>query len=174
MRVYELAKQLGMDNRTLIPELKRLGISVASHSSALDEAAVQKALDQLMPKAGVGQKGLMGADADQKKGSSGKVGHSSRESRSTGREEDPKGGFGARASSAAVEEAPKVDKKRILIKRKKTDEEIELETVAAAPIVSPEPSPRLMEAGAAISPLGSMPTEEASPVPLFMLPTRHH
>jgi len=165
MRVYELAKQLGMDNRTLIPELKRLGISVASHSSALDEAAVQKALDQLMPKAGVGQKGLMGADADQKKGSSGKVSHSSRESRSTGREEDPKGGFGARASSAAVEEAPKVDKKRILIKRKKTDEEIELETVAAAPIVSPEPSPRLMEAGAAISPLGSMPTEEASSSP---------
>ena len=37
MRVYELAKQLGMENRELIPELKRLGIPVASHSSALDE-----------------------------------------------------------------------------------------------------------------------------------------
>ena len=33
MRVYELAKQLGMENRELIPELKRLGIPVASHSS---------------------------------------------------------------------------------------------------------------------------------------------
>jgi translation initiation factor IF-2 len=162
MRVYELAKQLGMDNRTLIPELKRLGISVASHSSALDASAVQKALDQLMPKAGVGQKGLMGADTDQKKGVSGKAGPSSRESRSTGRDEDSKGGSGARASAAALEEAPKVDKKRILIKRKKTDEEIELEAVAAAPVVSTEPSPRLMEAGAAIS---SMPTEEVAPSP---------
>ncbi len=49
MRVYELAKKLGMENRALIPELKRLGISVASHSSALDDEAVQKALDKLMP-----------------------------------------------------------------------------------------------------------------------------
>src|SRR5262245_20759701 len=49
MRVYELTKKLGMENRALIPELKRLGISVASHSSALDDEAVQKALDKLMP-----------------------------------------------------------------------------------------------------------------------------
>ncbi|MBS0172372.1 MAG: translation initiation factor IF-2 N-terminal domain-containing protein, partial [Nitrospira sp.] len=28
MRVYELAKKLGMENRELIPELKRLGIPV--------------------------------------------------------------------------------------------------------------------------------------------------
>ena len=50
MRVYELAKQLGMENRDLIPELKRLGITVASHSSALEPDAVQKALDKLAPK----------------------------------------------------------------------------------------------------------------------------
>ena len=50
MRVYELAKQLGMENRDLIPELKRMGISVASHSSALEEESVQKALAKLGPK----------------------------------------------------------------------------------------------------------------------------
>ena len=50
MRVYELAKQLGMENRDLIPELKRLGIAVASHSSALEPDAVQKVLDKLAPK----------------------------------------------------------------------------------------------------------------------------
>src|SRR5262245_395930 len=50
MRVYELAKQLGMDNRDLIPELKRMGIAVASHSSALEEESVQKALAKLGPK----------------------------------------------------------------------------------------------------------------------------
>jgi translation initiation factor IF-2 len=44
MRVYALAKQLGMENRDLIPELKRMGITVASHSSVLDDDVVQKVL----------------------------------------------------------------------------------------------------------------------------------
>jgi translation initiation factor IF-2 len=135
MRVYELAKKLGMENRALIPELKRLGISVASHSSALDDAAVQKALDQLTPKAGSGQKGLMGSDGDQKKNATSKAASSAREGKASGREEEVKGTFGGRSSMTAVEEAPKVDKKRILIKRKKSDEEIESEAVIAqAPV----------------------------------------
>ena len=50
MRVYELAKQLGMENRELIPELKRMGITVASHSSALDDEVAQKALEKLSQK----------------------------------------------------------------------------------------------------------------------------
>ena len=139
MRVYELAKKLGMENRALIPELKRLGISVASHSSALDDAAVQKALDQLVPKAGVGQKGLMGSDGDQKKSSTGgKAAISGRESKASGREEEAKSAFGGKASMAAVEEVPKADKKRILIKRKKSDEEIESEAIVAqAPVLEP-------------------------------------
>ncbi|NJN37296.1 MAG: hypothetical protein HC794_09955 [Nitrospiraceae bacterium] len=37
MRVYELAKKLGLENKTLLSELKKMGVSVASHSSALDE-----------------------------------------------------------------------------------------------------------------------------------------
>src|SRR2546425_13079999 len=51
MRVHELAKKLGMENRDLIPELKRLGIAASSHSSALDDVAVQKVLQKLTPKA---------------------------------------------------------------------------------------------------------------------------
>ncbi len=50
MRVYELAKKLGMENKELIPELKRLGVAVASHSSALDEPTVKKVLEQLTSK----------------------------------------------------------------------------------------------------------------------------
>ncbi len=50
MRVYALAKQLGMENRDLIPELKRMGVTVASHSSALDDDVVQKVLEKLGPK----------------------------------------------------------------------------------------------------------------------------
>ena len=50
MRVYELAKKLGMENRVLIPELKKMGASVSSHSSTLDDEIVQKALDKLASK----------------------------------------------------------------------------------------------------------------------------
>ena len=42
MRVYELAKKLGMENRVLIPELKKMGVSVTSHSSAIDDEIVEK------------------------------------------------------------------------------------------------------------------------------------
>ncbi|MBH0196546.1 MAG: hypothetical protein HP494_13375 [Nitrospira sp.] len=37
MRVYELAKKLGLENKTLLSELKKMGVSVSSHSSALDD-----------------------------------------------------------------------------------------------------------------------------------------
>ena len=44
MRVYELAKHLGMESKVLIPELGRLEITVSSHSNTLTEDDVQKAL----------------------------------------------------------------------------------------------------------------------------------
>ncbi|WP_447984809.1 translation initiation factor IF-2 [Nitrospira sp. Nam74] len=171
MRVYELAKKLGMENRALIPELKRLGISVASHSSALDEAAVQKALDQLTPKAGTGQKGLMGSDGDQKKSSTGKTVVSAREGKGSDREEESRSPLGGKASMAAVEEAPKADKKRILIKRKKSDEEIESEAIIAqAPVLeSPTAAPEL---GRESISSGSAPSVEAPG--LAPLPSQSH
>ena len=170
MRVYELAKKLGMENRALIPELKRLGISVASHSSALDEAAVQKALDQLTPKAGTGQKGLMGSDGDQKKSSTGKAAISARESKASGKEE-VKGAFGGKVSMAAVEEAPKADKKRILIKRKKSDEEIESEAIIAQ---APVPESTTVAPDLGVEPLspGSAPAVAAPG--LAPLPSQSH
>ena len=45
MRVYELAKKLGMDSRALIPELVRLGIEVTSHSNTLGDDDVKKSID---------------------------------------------------------------------------------------------------------------------------------
>src|SRR5262245_65790091 len=100
MRVYELAKQLGMENRDLIPELKRLGISVASHSSALEPDAVQKALEKLGPK----HKTALKPDGGRlEKHSAEGGGH------------HPTGAKGA-GLHAPVDEA-KPDKRRILIKR---------------------------------------------------------
>ena len=108
MRVYELAKQLGMENRDLIPELKRLGITVASHSSALEPDAVQKALEKLGPKHKVSTKGA--ADP----------GRMDRQKDADGGTHHPTGGKGA-GLHASPEEA-KPDKRRILIKRKRVDE----------------------------------------------------
>ncbi len=104
MRVYELAKQLGMENRDLIPELKRLGITVASHSSALEPDVVQKALEKLGPKQKTGTK----SDA---------VGRPDKHADGGGHH--PAGAKGA-GVHAPTEEA-KPDKRRILIKRKRDE-----------------------------------------------------
>ena len=104
MRVYELAKQLGMENRDLIPELKRLGITVASHSSALEPDAVQKALEKLGSK----QKAAMKPDAER-----------------LDKHRDAEGGHHPTAAKGAGLHAPieeaKPDKRRILIKRKRDE-----------------------------------------------------
>ena len=115
MRVYALAKQLGMENRDLIPELKRMGITVASHSSALDGDVVQKVLEKLGPKLKAHGKGTgRTAEADAGRGERSKVGMASDHA------------AGAKAWSAqavpAAEESSKSDKRRILIKRKRADD----------------------------------------------------
>ncbi len=123
MRVYELAKQLGMENRDLIPELKRLGITVASHSSALEEDAVQKVLEKLGPKAKGSSKVVV-------KVSDGE----------TGRHKD--GDSGSKSASAAhVEESTKPEKRRILIKRKKDETSAEESLAAASEAVAPSGEP---------------------------------
>jgi len=109
MRVYALAKQLGMENRDLIPELKRMGITVASHSSVLDDDVVQKVLEKLGPKLKAPGREVE-ADA-------------------AGRGERRKSGLvsevgvrGGSPQAPSTDEASKSDKRRILIKRKRVDE----------------------------------------------------
>ncbi len=119
MRVYELAKKLGMENRVLIPELKKIGVSVSSHSSTLDDEIVQKALDKLASKSkgqGTGIEGELGAKSA----------------------EHTRHGKAMAAKSHVVEEPPKPDKRRILIKRKKEDEP--LDAITSVPIVEGERS----------------------------------
>lgn len=117
MRVYELAKQLGVENRELIPELKRLGIPVASHSSALDEDAVRLALEKLGAKARTGEAG-------------------------SGGHEGRKGSRSTKEVAAPHEEPPKPDKKRILIKKKKEEiiEESPAPLAAAEAVFAATPS----------------------------------
>lgn len=41
-RVYELAREVGLESKVVIKKLKEIGIAVASHQSALDEKQIQK------------------------------------------------------------------------------------------------------------------------------------
>ena len=47
-RVYELARELGIDNKELISRLEKLGIAVRSHSSTLEESDIQKIQQELL------------------------------------------------------------------------------------------------------------------------------
>jgi len=143
MRVYELAKQLGMENRDLIPELKRMGIAVASHSSALEDEAVHKALEKLGPKHKLSTKEADGG-------------------RDRHRDTDHQPASG-KAAVVPVEEAAKPDKRRILIKRKKTDDapvEEAIGSVAAGPFSGT--STDSMHASSPVTPAHA----ESSPAPL--------
>jgi len=42
IRVYELAKDLGIENKDLIERLEKLGIAVKAHSSSLEESDVER------------------------------------------------------------------------------------------------------------------------------------
>ena len=105
MRVYALAKQLGMENRDLIPELKRMGVTVASHSSVLDDDVVQKVLEKLGPKL---------------KAQGKTIGRTAEADADAGRGERSKAGLPQ--AIPAAEAPPKSDKRRILIKRKRADD----------------------------------------------------
>ncbi len=138
MRVYELAKQLGMENRDLIPELKRMGITVSSHSSALEDDVVQKALEKLGPKL-KGSTTTTGkaAEADAGPAERGKAsmvsGHAT--------------GFKAGSAQAipAADASPKSDKRRILIKRKRADDAPAEEAVSLPAVESASVSGALID-----------------------------
>lgn len=118
MRVYELAKKLGLENKALLSELKKMGVSVSSHSSALDDETAQKVLDKFSPSAKGGGK--------------------------TGEGQAPQGMKTAHdtthvkagaVKSHVTEQPAKPDKRRILIKRKKEDEPSEI--LSTAPTSEP-------------------------------------
>ena len=143
MRVYELAKQLGMENRELIPELKRLGIPVASHSSALDDDSVRVAIEKLSSKARAGEAS---------------AGH---EGKKAGRAKE----HGA-THALVHEEPPKPDKKRILIKKKKEEgAEEAVAPLAAAEAVFAPAAPQGAEVPSVGAPEATAPevVEAASP-----------
>lgn len=49
-RVYELAKELGLENKDLIAHLEKIGITVKSHSSSLEDSEVERIKNELLAK----------------------------------------------------------------------------------------------------------------------------
>jgi translation initiation factor IF-2 len=47
-RVYELAKELGLENKELISRLEKIGIAVKSHSSSLEESDLERIQSELL------------------------------------------------------------------------------------------------------------------------------
>src|SRR5665811_149780 len=47
-RVYELAKELGLENKDLIAHLEKIGITVKSHSSSLEDSEVERIKGELL------------------------------------------------------------------------------------------------------------------------------
>ncbi len=118
MRVHEIAKTLGLESRLVIPELVRLGIQVTSHSNAVEDDAARWAIDVLQgkiadPKGGSPPEGMAGKGGMKK--TSGRL--LKKDGATSG-----KGGAGATAL-----EPQKPERKHILIKKKKTEEELAAE-----------------------------------------------
>lgn len=161
MRVYELAKQLGMENRELIPELKRLGIPVASHSSALDDDSVRVVLEKLSSKA--------------RSGDAASAGH---EAKKMVRSPKEHGTSHERAHAVAHEEPQKHDKKRILIKKKREEgaEDVAASLAAAEAAFAPaapvglEATVAASTAGAGVEAVEVIPAEPVSPEELVPQP----
>jgi translation initiation factor IF-2 len=157
MRVHEIAKKLGMESRSLIPELVRLGFQVSSHSNAVDDAAAQWAMDVLQGK--IPETGTKPREATV----SGNVGAKTSES---GRSLKKDSSSGKHRSESVTEEPRKTEKKHILIKKKKTEEEL-LPEIAEFPSTreegAGEPSSVNLEQGTQLEPSPALGTSASEP-----------
>ncbi len=119
MRVYELAKQLGMESRKLIPELLRIGIQVTSHFNTLAEADAQKALNALSGQSQANSYEKAPPNATRTPAGEATLPSKSKpealKNREWTQEKMP-------VFSAAVEDPPKPEKKHILVKQRKETE----------------------------------------------------
>ena len=118
MRVHEIAKKLGMESRLVIPELVRLGIQVTSHSNAVEDDAARWAMDVIQGKVDA-PKGAPPAEG---------VARNLGVKKAGGRLLKKVGSASGKAGvDATAPELKKPEKKHILIKKKKTEEELATE-----------------------------------------------
>ncbi|UCH90389.1 MAG: translation initiation factor IF-2 [Nitrospirota bacterium] len=145
MRVHEIAKKLGMESRLLIPELVRLGIQVTSHSNAVEEDAARWAMDVLQGKVDA-PKGTSPPESVARNLGMKKTG-----GRLLKKDASASGKAGADTTAPEIK---KPGKKHILIKKKKTEEELvpeaqefpSVEVSAEDAVLGEDVSPSTMDA----------------------------
>ncbi len=168
MRVYELAKKLGMENKDLIPELKRMGIAVASHSSALDESVAQHAMEKLSQKLRSSQKDSGAGPEAHGEGVPRKA-RAGKETATHAADHGAARSISGKGTSLAGEEPAKPDKRRILIKRKREEGVVEPVVAHVAPVepmppvVSSPPAPPAHVAPPIVEEMPAAPRIEAPP-----------
>jgi len=148
MRVFELAKQLGVTNKDLMKNLKGLGVAVATHMATLEEKTVAKILAKATPKT----KKQAGPSAV-------KVPKTTAKAKAAKPAPTPSlkpKGASARATASAkpappLAEPPKAEKKLILVKRRPS------ETSAVEDLAPLHPAEE-----AAVPPLSPAPRESPS------------
>ncbi|MFM7841338.1 MAG: translation initiation factor IF-2 N-terminal domain-containing protein, partial [Nitrospira sp.] len=150
-RVHDLAKQLGMESKALLADLKKLGIAVKSHSSTLDDDTVQTVTKKLV--------GAQPAAQGATKPAAKKAAVVTRD---------------GKPAPASVEDPPKADKKRLLFQKKKDDELVaEPETApqpmspmhpAPQPVVEPEGPAAVVEQPTPAPAPASAPAQTAAPI----------
>src|SRR2546422_13933 len=109
MRVFELAKQLGITSKDLISDLKGIGVTVSNHMAALEDDTVAKILAKA---AGKAKKPVAAALVKPPK---------TIEAAKPAKERDHTAALKAKKTPPPIVEPPKVEKKMILVKRRPSE-----------------------------------------------------
>src|SRR5437879_4585663 len=154
MRVFELAKQLGITSKDLISDLKGIGVTVSNHMAALEEDTVAKILAKA---AGKAKKPVAAALVKPPK---------TIEAAKPAKERDHTAALKAKKTPPPIVEPPKAEKKMILVKRRPS------ETLVVGDVAPLQP----VEEPAAISVGPADPSKVAappSPSPVHAKPSSH-
>jgi translation initiation factor IF-2 len=153
-RVYELAKDLGLENRELISRLEKIGIAVKSHSSTLEDADMERIQAELLspePREVV-EKRIKSTVIRRRavrpvieEGSPEEVAVEDPETK-----EEPPAEVTPRVEAAPVEPVPKVPPREAPV-RTSIYRESPVGSAVPRPVAPPEPSRKPVTAGGAVS-----------------------
>src|SRR5438445_1349807 len=154
MRVFELAKQIGINSKDLISDRRGIGVTVSNHMAALEDATVAKILAKA---AGKAKKPVAAALVKPPK---------TIEAAKPAKERDHTAALKAKKTPPPIVEPPKAEKKMILVKRRPS------ETLVVGDVAPLQP----VEEPAAISVGPADPSKVAappSPSPVHAKPSSH-
>src|SRR6058998_87925 len=125
MRVFELAKQLGVTSKDLISDLKGIGVTVSNHMAALEDDTVAKILAKA---AGKAKKPTAAALAKPPK---------TIEAAKPAKERDHTAALKAKKTPPPIVEPPRAEKKMILVKRRPSETPMVGDVAPLQPVEEP-------------------------------------